>query len=39
MVYGVQALSRSHANPFYKQLHVTLAQFSYITDLFLVHLF
>ncbi len=42
MVYGVQALNRSHATPFYKELveksggfHVTLEQFSYITDLFL----
>ncbi|MFQ4146387.1 vWA domain-containing protein [Chlorogloeopsis sp. ULAP02] len=42
MVYGVQALNRSHATPFYKELaeksggfHVNLDQFSYITDLFL----
>lgn len=42
MVYGVQALNRSHATIFYKELaeksggfHVNLDQFSYITDLFL----
>ncbi len=42
MVYGVQALNRPHATPFYKELaeksggfHVNLDQFSYITDLFL----
>ncbi|MDM9384235.1 VWA domain-containing protein [Chlorogloeopsis sp. ULAP01] len=42
MVYGVQALNRSHATPFYKELaeksggfHINLDQFSYITDLFL----
>ncbi|PLZ26167.1 vWA domain-containing protein [Fischerella thermalis] len=42
MVYGVQALNRSHATLFYKELaeksggfHVNLDQFSYITDLFL----
>lgn len=41
-VYGVQALNRSHATPFYQELaeksggfHVNLDQFSYITDLFL----
>ena len=41
-VYGVQALNRSHATPFYQELaeksagfHITLDQFSYITDLFL----
>lgn len=41
-VYGVQALNRSHATPFYKELanqsggfHITLDQFAYITDLFL----
>lgn len=40
-VYGVQALNRSHATPFYQELadrsggfHITLDQFSYITDLF-----
>lgn len=40
-VYGVQALNRNHATAFYKELaeksggfHVTLDQFSYITDLF-----
>ncbi|WP_211293314.1 vWA domain-containing protein [Brunnivagina elsteri] len=42
VVYGVQALNRSHATPFYQDLaeqsggfHVNLDQFSYITDLFL----
>ncbi|MEA5572745.1 vWA domain-containing protein [Calothrix sp. UHCC 0171] len=42
MVYGVQALNRPHATPFYQELaeqsggfHVNLEQFSYITDLFL----
>ncbi|WP_315788255.1 VWA domain-containing protein [Fischerella sp. JS2] len=42
MVYGVQALNRSHATLFYQELaeksggfHVNLDQFSYITDLFL----
>ncbi len=42
VVYGVQALNRPHATPFYKELaeksggfHVNLDQFSYITDLFL----
>ncbi len=42
MVYGVQALNRRHATPFYKEIaeksggfHVSLDQFSYITDLFL----
>ncbi len=42
MVYGVQALNRSHATPFYQELaeqsggfHVNLDQFSYISDLFL----
>jgi hypothetical protein len=42
MVYGVQALNRSHATSFYKELaeksggfHIHLDQFSYITDLFL----
>ena len=42
MVYGVQALNRSHATPFYQELaqasggfHINLDQFSYITDLFL----
>jgi hypothetical protein len=42
MVYSVQALNRTHATPFYKELaeksggfHVNLDQFSYITDLFL----
>jgi hypothetical protein len=41
-VYGVQALNRPHATPFYKELaeksggfHINLDQFSYITDLFL----
>lgn len=41
-VYGVQALNRSHATPFYKELaekaggfHISLDQFAYITDLFL----
>jgi hypothetical protein len=41
-VYGIQALNRSHATPFYKELaeksggfHLTLDQFSYITDFFL----
>lgn len=41
-VYGVQALNRRHATPFYKELadrsggfHISLDQFSYITDLFL----
>lgn len=41
-VYGVQALNRSHATPFYQEIaeksggfHITLDQFSYITDLFL----
>jgi hypothetical protein len=41
-VYGVQALNRSHATPFYQELanksggfHLNLDQFSYITDLFL----
>lgn len=41
-VYGVQALNRAHATPFYKELadrsggfHISLDQFSYITDLFL----
>ncbi|NES97905.1 MAG: VWA domain-containing protein [Desertifilum sp. SIO1I2] len=41
-VYGVQALNRRHATPFYQELanqsggfHITLDQFSYITDLFL----
>ncbi|NET00135.1 MAG: VWA domain-containing protein [Sphaerospermopsis sp. SIO1G2] len=41
-VYGVQALNRPHATPFYQELaeksagfHITLDQFSYITDLFL----
>lgn len=40
--YGVQALNRPHATPFYKELaeksggfHLNLDQFSYITDLFL----
>ena len=39
-VYGVQCLGRSHARPFYEELaqksggfHVTLDQFSYVTDL------
>jgi len=42
MVYGVQALNRSHVTPFYQALaeksggfHVNLDQFAYITDLFL----
>lgn len=41
-VHGVQALNRSHANLFYRELaeksggyHLNLDQFSYITDLFL----
>ncbi|MBD2567474.1 vWA domain-containing protein [Anabaena lutea] len=41
-VYGVQALNRPHATPFYQELaeksggfHINLDQFSYITDLFL----
>lgn len=41
-IYGVQALNRSHATPFYKELaergggfHLNLDQFAYITDLFL----
>jgi len=41
-VYGIQALNRPHANPFYQELaeksggfHINLDQFSYITDLFL----
>ncbi|MBD2665422.1 vWA domain-containing protein [Richelia sinica] len=41
-VYGVQALNRSHATPFYQEIanksggfHINLDQFSYITDLFL----
>jgi hypothetical protein len=41
-VHGVQALNRSHATLFYKELaeksggfHVNLDQFSYITDLFI----
>ncbi|MBW4690082.1 MAG: VWA domain-containing protein [Komarekiella atlantica HA4396-MV6] len=41
-VYGIQALNRSHANPFYQELaeksggfHINLDQFAYITDLFL----
>ena len=41
-VYGVQCLNRSHARPFYEELakvsggfHVSLDQFSYITDLVL----
>ncbi|WP_298913046.1 vWA domain-containing protein [uncultured Nostoc sp.] len=41
-VYGVQALNRSHASPFYQELaeksggfHINLDQFSYISDLFL----
>lgn len=41
-VYGVQALNRSHATPFYQELaeksggfHINLDQFSYISDLFL----
>jgi von Willebrand factor type A domain len=41
-VYGVQALNRSHATLFYKELaeksggfHLNLDQFSYITDFFL----
>ncbi|MGL6340769.1 MAG: hypothetical protein ACRC80_16710, partial [Waterburya sp.] len=42
IVHGVQALNRSHANLFYRELaeksggyHLNLDQFSYITDLFL----
>jgi hypothetical protein len=42
MVYGVQALNRYHATPFYQELanksggfHINLDQFAYITDLFL----
>ncbi|MBE9035848.1 vWA domain-containing protein [aff. Roholtiella sp. LEGE 12411] len=41
-VYGIQALNRPHANPFYQELaeksggfHINLDQFAYITDLFL----
>jgi hypothetical protein len=41
-VYGVQALNRSHATPFYTEIahksggfHLNLNQFSYITDMFL----
>ncbi|MBA3924362.1 MAG: VWA domain-containing protein [Nostocaceae cyanobacterium] len=41
-VYGVQALNRSYATAFYKEIaeksggfHINLDQFSYITDLFL----
>ncbi|MEH2447889.1 MAG: vWA domain-containing protein [Nostoc sp.] len=41
-VYGVQALNRPHASPFYQELaeksggfHINLDQFSYISDLFL----
>lgn len=41
-VYGVQALNRKHATPFYQELaekaggfHLSLDQFAYITDLFL----
>ena len=41
-VYGVQALNRPHATPFYQELaeksggfHINLDQFSYIRDLFL----
>lgn len=41
-VYGVQALNRRHADPFYNELadktggyRISLDQFSYITDLFL----
>ncbi|MEH1892785.1 MAG: vWA domain-containing protein [Nostoc sp.] len=41
-VYGVQALNRPHAAPFYQELaeksggfHINLDQFSYISDLFL----
>jgi hypothetical protein len=41
-VYGIQALNRSHANLFYKELadksggfHLSLDQFAYITDFFL----
>ncbi len=41
-VYGVQALNRPHATPFYQELaeksggfHINLDQFSYISDLFL----
>lgn len=40
-VYGVQALNRSHATPFYTEIanksggfHLNLDQFSYITDMF-----
>ncbi len=40
--YGVQALNRSHATPFYTEIanksggfHLNLDQFSYITDMFL----
>jgi hypothetical protein len=42
VVYGIQALNRRHASPFYQELadksggfHLNLDQFSYITDLFL----
>ncbi|MCY7336983.1 MAG: VWA domain-containing protein [Chamaesiphon sp.] len=41
-VYGIQALNRAHATPFYEELahksggfHLRLDQFSYITDFFL----
>ena len=41
-VYGIQALNRAHATPFYQELahksggfHLRLDQFSYITDFFL----
>jgi hypothetical protein len=41
-VYGIQALNRTHATPFYQELahksggfHLNLDQFSYITDFFL----
>jgi hypothetical protein len=41
-VYGVQALNRKHATPFYKEIaegsggfHLSLDQFSYITDMIL----
>jgi hypothetical protein len=41
-VYGVQALNRSHATPFYEELarksggfHINLDQFAYITDMVL----
>ena len=41
-VYGIQALNRAHATPFYQELanksggfHLNLDQFSYITDFFL----